>query len=214
MITAASQLSTDCASSLLLDRKFVNVRQKIVTLQEKYDRVDRLASLPRKKLHEAVPNVYERCRRELRRSSLYRGLPLALSLGSVVGCGALIFLGPVTGILPMIGFIGTVAGPVTSFSLSTCLTNRKLLTMVHEQLENEKNRLAAELQDARNELCRAESETAPSPDAQHADADAAESRQHDAGRPPSLEEDAGYIIIDGIRLKKGKEGATEIQQIQ
>jgi|GEM_PF-5113501 len=208
MIATGNQLTaikTDYASSILLNDKVVKARQKILTLQASCDRVDGLLNLPQKKLFKALPGLFENCGYDVKGSFPYRDLSLKLATGSFVGGMGFVYFGACSGTFPLAALCGAIIAPILSVPLSRCLTNRKIACEMKEKLMDEKNRTAAEIQNAKNELDKIESELPSEPANPTTAKQSVVMDTSEFNHQPSIAEDAGYIIIDGIRLKKLKE---------
>ncbi len=194
-MTACSN-AIDAASSLLFDDRFIDrvttARQKAAELRAAVDGLDRLSATPRRKLAAADPDLYDRCRSEVCYSNvLYRDPFTGFALGLLGGIGVTCLGGP-AGIAVGLG----LAVPV----LLPFMRERSVLDSMGQEIVDQRAEKGPELQKAENELKTLEIEL--SEGLQRAAGEGQENGERQDPHSPSLEDDSGFIIIDGVKLKK------------
>jgi len=187
----------DYVSSLLFDERMVSTRQRVERLKKHGDRLDTLLKLPKHRLAEAQPDLYRGCRDQLHVTSKNILMKDPMVLFGICSLGGL----ALASTLASVSLTAAIAGigiPVLALPIAAALQRPRITGMVQQNLAAQQERITADLQAAERELTQIQSEIA-----HEVAADGRPGAESEgAASTSSVEEDDGYLIIDGVRMKQ------------
>jgi len=194
---AACRNAIDASSSLLFDDnffdRFTHERQNASELKAAVDGLDRLSMTPRRKLADAAPGLYDKCYNEWCNTNTILsnpcyGLVMGL-LGGVMGVTCL-------GCPAMMGLVMVWAVPVSQMFVR----ERRVIDTMRQDVADQRAEKGLELQEKEKELKAMEIEL--SERMQRAAGEGGDKSEGQEPPTPSIEDYGGFIMIDGLKLKK------------
>lgn len=172
---------------------------EVVHIQEQFTRMDTLLGATPQERKTQAPEFYQECYRQAYKEAGIQTMEF-LIMG---GCAAGFFIGAAMGgmnAIPFFGLIGAFwGGPAIMKGIANkWILPKKTDAKVEQNLRNEKARLQADLLRAQERLEKAKSKALTDVQQQAQNKDV-----------QTIEEEPEFVVIDGIRLKKKKEGTLQ-----